>query len=206
VEFYRKAQGRAEKSGSAMQQLKDLGGSLGNERGSISTMSGKVNNATKSDSFKKWFGDWEAYPENASKIVDEDGAPLVVYHGTGDKINEFSLKKATDKEGRKRGLGLGKGKIYLTGHSGIASLFAEQAPSRSLGKNPNVMPVYIDVKKPITENLYRQRFNQMHGFDLIGADITTAQRDEAISKLDKKLKSEGYDGIWSWTVMATLGK
>lgn len=31
-----------------------------------------------SDSFKEWFGDWENDPENASKVVDEDGKPLVV--------------------------------------------------------------------------------------------------------------------------------
>ena len=33
------------------------------------------------DNFKEWFGDWENDSENASKIVDEDGKPLVVYHG-----------------------------------------------------------------------------------------------------------------------------
>lgn len=32
--------------------------------------------------FKEWFGDWENDPENASKVVDENGEPLVVYHGT----------------------------------------------------------------------------------------------------------------------------
>ena len=30
------------------------------------------------DNFKNWFGDWENDPENASKVVDEDGRPLVV--------------------------------------------------------------------------------------------------------------------------------
>ena len=32
--------------------------------------------------FKAWFGDWENDPENASKVVDENGEPLAVYHGT----------------------------------------------------------------------------------------------------------------------------
>ena len=36
----------------------------------------------RTPSFKKWFGDWENDPENASKVVDENGEPLVVYHGT----------------------------------------------------------------------------------------------------------------------------
>ena len=33
-------------------------------------------------SFKAWFGDWEKDPEHASKVLDENGEPLVVYHGT----------------------------------------------------------------------------------------------------------------------------
>lgn len=37
---------------------------------------------TKSDAFKEWFGDWENDPEHASKVVDENGRPLVVYHGS----------------------------------------------------------------------------------------------------------------------------
>ena len=36
----------------------------------------------RTPSFKAWFGDWEGDPENASKAVDENGEPLVVYHGS----------------------------------------------------------------------------------------------------------------------------
>ena len=32
--------------------------------------------------FKDWFGDWEHDPENASQIVDENGEPRVLYHGS----------------------------------------------------------------------------------------------------------------------------
>ena len=35
--------------------------------------------------FKAWFGDWENDPENASKVVDENGEPLVVYRGMPKK-------------------------------------------------------------------------------------------------------------------------
>lgn len=40
---------------------------------------------THSENFKRWFGDWENDPENASKVVDEEGKPLVVYHQTNAK-------------------------------------------------------------------------------------------------------------------------
>ena len=35
----------------------------------------------RTKSFKEWFGDWENDPENASKVVDENGEPKVVFHG-----------------------------------------------------------------------------------------------------------------------------
>ena len=52
-------------------------------------LNGKPSNLTeeqyklvRTTAFKKWFGDWENDPKNASKVVDENGEPLVVYHGT----------------------------------------------------------------------------------------------------------------------------
>ena len=39
--------------------------------------------------FKSWFGDWENSPENSSKVVDENGEPLVVYHGSNENFFEF---------------------------------------------------------------------------------------------------------------------
>ena len=37
--------------------------------------------------FKAWFGDWENDPENASKVVDENGEPLVMWHFS-KRLNE----------------------------------------------------------------------------------------------------------------------
>lgn len=42
----------------------------------------KAKSKVYSDSFKNWFGDWINDPTNASKVVDENGEPLVVYHGS----------------------------------------------------------------------------------------------------------------------------
>ena len=38
--------------------------------------------AVRTTLFKAWFGDWENDPEHASKVLDENGEPLVVYHGS----------------------------------------------------------------------------------------------------------------------------
>ena len=43
----------------------------------------------RTQNFKKWFGDWENNPENASKIIDENGEPMVMYHGGTFGIKDF---------------------------------------------------------------------------------------------------------------------
>lgn len=36
----------------------------------------------RTPAFKEWFGDWENDPENASKVVDDNGEPRILHHGT----------------------------------------------------------------------------------------------------------------------------
>lgn len=63
----------------------------------ITTMMFQDNNPETS-AFKNWFGDYENDPENASKVVDSEGKPLQVYHGTGraDRVgNVFDPARAT---------------------------------------------------------------------------------------------------------------
>ena len=45
----------------------------------------------RTKNFKRWFGDWENDPANASKVVDENGEPMVVYHGTDQDFNVFDI-------------------------------------------------------------------------------------------------------------------
>lgn len=42
-------------------------------------------------SFLEWFGDWVDNPDNASKVVDENGEPLVVYHNTYSQFDTFEF-------------------------------------------------------------------------------------------------------------------
>ena len=46
-----------------------------------------------SDNFLNWFGDWINDPANASKVVDKNGEPLVVYHGSPNKFTIFDKGK-----------------------------------------------------------------------------------------------------------------
>lgn len=60
----------------------------------------------RTPSFKAWFGDWENDPANASKVVDENGEPKVVYHGTASRFDIFNKKllgKSTKAKSAKAG-------------------------------------------------------------------------------------------------------
>ena len=47
----------------------------------------------RTQNFLNWFGDWINDPKNASKVVDENGEPRVVYHGSPyGNITEFNRK------------------------------------------------------------------------------------------------------------------
>ena len=64
----------------------------------------------RTPSFINWFGDWMNDPENASKVVDENGEPKIVYHGT---MYDFSVFEAG--QGAYYGAGL-----YFAGHREFA--------------------------------------------------------------------------------------
>ena len=54
----------------------------------------------RTKAFKEWFGDWENDPENASKVIDENGEPLVVYHGTLGEFTIFDFNKLGEVTGQ----------------------------------------------------------------------------------------------------------
>ena len=65
---------------------------------------GKQSNLTDSQyklvrtpAFKEWFGDWENNPSEASKVVDENGEPLMVFHKTDNKFTIFDKEKLGSK-------------------------------------------------------------------------------------------------------------
>ena len=68
-------------------------------QGRLLAPNGKPSNLTerqyaqvRTKDFKDWFGDWENDPDNASKVVDENGEPFVAYTGTQGDFNTFNSK------------------------------------------------------------------------------------------------------------------
>lgn len=83
--------------------------------------------------FKEWFGDWENDPKNASKVVNENGTPKIVYHGTGEEFTVFGY----DKVGSATGVGILGDGFYFADKKRLAKGYGE-----------NVMSVYLDMKRP----------------------------------------------------------
>ena len=77
----------------------------------------------QSPEFKKWFGN--------SKVVDEQGNPLVVYHGTDKKFTTFNMKKTT------------QGIIWFTSNKG--DIEAGEVGAQGSGV---IMPLYASIKNP----------------------------------------------------------
>lgn len=85
--------------------------------------------------FWRWFGD--------SKVVDADGRPLVVYHGTAADFAEFSDEFVGTSIGRDNGIDYGKGFFFSTDQS-EAEFASEEAP----GDTPRVISAYIATQEP----------------------------------------------------------
>lgn len=98
-----------------------------NPQGKLLAPNGEPSNLTerqyiqvRTKAFKDWFGEWENDPKNASKVVDENGEPLVVYHG-GSSAKIFNTK------GGQFGAGIKKGDIgtYFTTSKSNAKFYEE---------------------------------------------------------------------------------
>ena len=102
---------------------------------------------TESPAFKNFFGQ--------SKIVDKDGSPLVVYHGTTDSISEFKL----DHPHRLDSGWLGTG-VYVTDNILLAKRYTELKKQRiKQGRlpagptDPIIMPLYVRLENPYEATL-----------------------------------------------------
>ena len=113
----------------------------------------KAKSAVYSDSFRKWFGDWINNSVNVSKVVDENGEPLVVYHHTDNENlikfeKEFNNYFSSVKNGTKHA-------IFFT------------TTKQSILNRKYKIPVFLNLKTPFTYNGTKESMHQS------GTDYTT---------------------------------
>jgi len=152
----------------------------------------------RTPAFKKWFGDWENDPNNASKVLDKNGEPLVCYHGTGSIINVFDKKLATDKEGRLYNVGTGKGVFSFTDDYDAAKGWMLRSKDRSKygvkSTNMNILEVFLNFKNPID----RAKFEDDLALKFTNYSfINSKERDKKISQIYSEYKKQKIDGLIS---------
>ena len=131
--------------------------------GQPSKLNAKQYEQVRTPEFKNWFGDWEANPESASKAVDENGEPLVLFHGTKAKFDQFEYNKMS-WESRLSQQGPG---FYMTDNKKAASQYGKP------------MNVFTSVKNPLV-------------IDNRSSNITKEQAYKLFSNGDNKWFYESY--------------
>lgn len=113
----------------------------------------------RTTNFKNWFGDWENDPENASKVVDENGEPMVVYHGT---TNDETIKVWNEKA-----------KTYDTSHEpftvfkravdGLSNsgMFFNSSENNAYEYGYNHYAVYLNAKNPLVIDCKGNLYNSI---------------------------------------------
>jgi len=84
----------------------------------------------RTPAFLAWFGDWIKDPTNASKVVDENGEPLVVYHFTTERFNKFDLSKTRQ-------------------NMDIPGFYFSNEKQNWQDMGGNLMSVFLNIKNPI---------------------------------------------------------
>ena len=136
------------------------------------------------DEFLNWFGDWVNDPTNASKVIDENAEPLVVYHASKNKFTTFNKEKINT------GLGLLEGEatgFYFSTDSEVVKT-----------KTYNVVyPVFLNARNIFDDNNYASDEFTKHSLK-ITATVTSDSRRIADSLLNRDRLSIGsnmYDEL-----------
>lgn len=125
----------------------------------------------RTKAFNEWFGDWENNPEDASKVIDENGEPRVVYHGTYADFNAFDeshLGDVTD-------LNATNEDWAKTSHIGF------WFNDNKIGFYTKHKPVFLNVRNPLEFASMESLVDEMSYYDS-GEDF-------------KRSNSDGYDSV-----------
>lgn len=155
-----------------------------------------------SDRFFKWFGDWTSdNKENVSKVVDGNGEPKVMYHGTdhGD-FKKFDLKYFGKTDNGDNGRG-----FYFAYEKDVA-----------LGYGETLYPVYLSAKRPFyhtgfetssiikgfnrkynptQRELFQQRIKSIQNRIQRSQDLLKENNDPIISKIELKKIQHNKDEL-----------
>lgn len=143
----------------------------------------KINNITQSKQFIRWFGDWQNSPAKASKAVDNNGEPLVLYHQTGKEFTTFDTKQK------------GSGEFDSEMPTGIFM----KPTNNDIGVGGNIqMPLYASIKNPLIVN-NRSELVKFYDKNVQGYTKTDSVNKEYKAKFNEEMKRENeeYQKLWN---------
>lgn len=113
----------------------------------------------RTTNFKNWFGDWENDPENASKVVDENGEPLVVYHGTtNDETKSVWNEKTKSYDTSHEPFTVFKREVDGLPNSGM---FFNSSEDNAYEYGYNNYAVYLSAKNPLVIDCKGSLYNSI---------------------------------------------
>lgn len=147
----------------------------------------KINKITQSKQFIRWFGDWQNSPAKASKVVDNNGEPLVLYHQTEKEFTTFDTKQK------------GSGEFDSEMPTGIFM----KPTNNDIGVGGNIqIPLYASIKNPLTVNnrseLVKFYDKNVQGYTKAKSAIDSVN-EEYKAKFNEEMKRENeeYQKLWN---------
>ena len=141
----------------------------------------------RTPAFKNWFGDWENDYENASKVVDTNGEPMVMYHGTAKhfKFNVFDENKQGNNY-------YGNGFYFTNDKKDVKQYGAK------------IITVFLSIKKPFILNNKTKKLADKYADtnNYLEKDLeqfskyTIGYRAEHPNLFQQNIKKDGYDGLF----------
>lgn len=147
----------------------------------------KINNITQSKQFIRWFGDWQNSPAKASKVVDNNGEPLVLYHQTEKEFTTFDTKQK------------GSGEFDSEMPTGIFM----KPTNNDIGVGGNIqIPLYASIKNPLTVNnrseLVKFYDKNVQGYTKAKSAIDSVNKEyKAKFNEEMKRENEEYQKLWN---------
>ncbi|MEI7578607.1 MAG: hypothetical protein WCJ58_01050 [bacterium] len=135
---------------------------------------------TQTPAFKKWFGD--------SKVVDENGKPLVVYHGMPE-LNKFNQDPIFKTANEQFGSEDKNRAYYFTGSLAKAKSYTDEKRAYDYqNAQGGVVKTYLAIKNPLVVNaenkVWRQFQTEINGEKLVGT-----------KQIVDYAKKNGFDGV-----------
>ena len=198
VETLSQAKARQEEYSKEMQDI--LANAKRDSEGNLLAPNGKKSNLTerqyaqvRTKAFKDWFGDWENNPNEASKVVDENGEPLVVYHSTNKIFNTYKERDGIHFGSYNTALGVANEKFDPT-----FDTIEEAQESIAKGKF-RIDQVFLNIRNPKQSKDLGTGWKQLitEGFD--GGSYMAAEGDTSFVVFNPNQIKSATDNIGTFS-------